>query len=313
MVIAGPNVSVDRTIGLDSFDPGHVHRADRVESRLGGGGVNAARVASRLGASAVLVTLLPERDELWIGDSLKREGIIFLPVRCGGTARIATIMKERAGRTSVLNEPGAAVAAREWEEFERTALGRLTDGELLLCSGSLPPGAPAGGYARLARLARQQGAGPCLLDAAGPTLAAALEEGEGLVVPNLAEAEGVLSGSRSQPVHPQDTPERALAAAGGLIYRGAYAAVVTAGAAGAAYARQGSRSVGWVPAPPVTARNPVGAGDAFAAGLGLQLERRAKLEDAVAFAVAVAAAHVECERDGLDRDRVEALAAAPLS
>jgi fructose-1-phosphate kinase PfkB-like protein len=149
-----------------------------------------------------------------------------------------------------------------------------------------------------------------VIDAAGATLAAALEEGEGLVVPNLAEAEGVLSGARPQPVHPEATPERAIEAARGLIVRGAAAAVVTAGGAGAAFAAQGAAGIGWVPAPGVSANTLVGAGDAFAAGLALRLERSGSLEAAVAFAVVVAAAHVESEAGELLPPRVDALASA---
>jgi 1-phosphofructokinase family hexose kinase len=307
MVIAGPNPSIDRLIGLDRFNPGHIHRAERVEARIGGGGINAARVASRLGASATLVTVLPEIDERRLAESLAREGVSFQWVRGHGQVRVATIVREREGRMSVLNEPGADLDVREWEAFTRIALGNLTRGRVLLCSGSLPPGAPADGYARMAREARHLGS-RCLVDAAAGTLEATLEAREGLVVPNLAEAESVLNGPRAEPVHPVDAPERARAAAEGLLRRGAHAAVVTAGGAGAAYAERGARGArGWVVAPDVAANSPIGAGDAFAAGLALRVEGGAPLAEAVAYAVAVAAAHVEGEDGQLRPERVQAM------
>ena len=70
MVIAGPNPTIDRMIGLDRFDPGFIHRADHVEARLGGGGVNAARVAIRVGARPTLITSLPSEDEPHLLDGL---------------------------------------------------------------------------------------------------------------------------------------------------------------------------------------------------------------------------------------------------
>lgn len=68
--------------------------------------------------------------------------------------------------------------------------------------------------------------------------------------------------------------------------------------------------VGWVPAPQVRAHTLVGAGDAFAVGLALRLERSASLEGAVTFAAAVAAAHAEPAAGEFSRGRVDALASA---
>jgi fructose-1-phosphate kinase PfkB-like protein len=130
-----------------------------------------------------------------------------------------------------------------------------------------------------------------VIDAAGEVLAAALDAGEGLVVPNLTEAETVIHGPRPEAVDPHDAPERAVEAVNHLLRLGAHRAIVTAGAA---YAEQGPHAPrGWVSAPDVAARNPIGAGDAFAAGLGLRLESGARLDDAVMFGAAVASAHVE--------------------
>jgi fructose-1-phosphate kinase PfkB-like protein len=207
MVIAGPNPSIDRVVGVDRFAPGHIHRVERVEARIGGGGINAARTASRLGAAARLVTILPDVDERRLAETLAREGVDFTSVRSRGQVRVATIVREREGRVSVLNEPGAGLDVREWEQFSRVVLAGLAAGGTLLCSGSLPPGAPADGYARLAREARHLGA-RCIVDAAGATLAATLDFREGPAVANLAEAEGVLHGPRAEPVHPENAPER---------------------------------------------------------------------------------------------------------
>jgi 1-phosphofructokinase family hexose kinase len=314
MLIAGPNLTIDRTIGVDRFDLGHIHRAVQVEARIGGGGANAARVAKLVGGPAKLITVIPEIDAATLSESLGREGISVEWVRCRGQVRVATILREGVGRMSVLNEPGPAVDPREWEAFVRLARSRLRRDHVLLCSGSLPPGAPADGYAYLARQARHAGS-PCVVDVAGEALAATIESGEGLVTPNLAEAESLLHGPRAEAVHAEeDPPERAQAAANQLVRAGAPSAVVTAGKAGAAYAEQGPKGRhGWVTAPSVEARSPIGAGDAFASGLGLRLEAGAPLDQAVAFAVAAAAAHVESATGELSRDRVGELARSPAA
>jgi fructose-1-phosphate kinase PfkB-like protein len=204
-------------------------------------------------------------------------------------ARTARWLGHRAQIITVI--PSADAPA--WDAFSRGVRDRLGPGEVLLCSGSLPPGAPRSGYAQLARAARHTGS-ETVIDAAGSVLEATLEAGEGVVTPNLAEAEALLHGARSEPVHGSaDARDRALDAANRLIRRGAWRAVVTAGGGGAAYAQQGPRVPGgWVAARPVEVRNPLGAGDAFAAALALCLGQGTSLEAAVVFGVEVAGDHV---------------------
>jgi fructose-1-phosphate kinase PfkB-like protein len=101
-------------------------------------------------------------------------------------------------------------------------------------------------------------------------------------------------------------PKRAAEAAGALVRRGARAAIVTAGASGLALA--GQLGEHWLEAPPVSTRNPIGAGDALVAGLGSALERGEPLEEAVLVGMAAASASVEQQLPGrLDPARVDEL------
>jgi fructose-1-phosphate kinase PfkB-like protein len=150
------------------------------------------------------------------------------------------------------------------------------------------------------------------VDAAGPLLASALEARPDVVTPNLVEAEGILLGRRAQPVDQDasDVPQRASRAAEALAERGAAVAVVTAGAAGIAVATGSDRR--WLEASPVLVRNPIGAGDAFVAGLVGSLEGGRDLDGALEVGLACAGASVETEVPGLvDRDRVLALLDRP--
>ena len=146
----------------------------------------------------------------------------------------------------------------------------------------------------------------------GAQLGAAVDGGAGIVTPNLAEAEGLLHGRADETVEAGDPDEvraRAGRAAADLVARGARRAVVTAAAAGAAVAD--GDAVAWIPAPRVTVRNPVGAGDALVGGLGVALERGEPFARAVALGIAAAAASVETAKAGtLDPARAAALAAA---
>jgi 1-phosphofructokinase family hexose kinase len=311
VVIAGPNLTIDRTLTIDELRPGEVLRFERAAVTPGGKGVNVARVARDLGVQAVLVGLLPGRTGVAGAALLGDEGIVVRGVEVGGELRSTAVVLERSGRVTVFNEPGPPLAPGEWELYEGVVADALRDERVLACSGSLPPGAPAGAYARLVGLAHAAGA-VAVVDVGGEQLAAALAAGADVVTPNLAEAEGLLHGRADETVEagdPEEVRGRACAAAAALVARGARGAIVTAAAAGAAVAERGGATT-WLRAPRATVRNPVGAGDALVGGLGVALERGEPLARAAVFGVAAGAASVETETAGtLDAARAAALRA----
>jgi len=299
MLVACPNLTIDRTLSLDELRPGEVLRFEAVVVTPGGKGVNVARTALALGAPATLVGFTPGRTGAAAAALLADEGVALAAVPVDGEIRSTAVILERSGRVTVMNEPGPALGAGDWDRFEAAVEARIAQVAVLACSGSLPPGAPADAYARLARLAERARC-TAIVDVTGGQLAAALEAGAGVVTPNLAEAEGLLHGRADETVEAGDPVEvrsRARAAARELVEGGARRAIVTAAAAGAAVADQAS--VGWLDAPRVVqVRNPVGAGDSLVGGLGVALERGEPFGAAAAFAVAVAAASVETEKAG---------------
>jgi 1-phosphofructokinase family hexose kinase len=303
MLIAGPNLTIDRTAVLGELRPGEVLRFDRVVVTPGGKGLNVARAARALGHPALLVSLVPGHTGRAAAALIAEEGIELSGVPCGDELRSTTIVQERGGRTTVLDEPGPRVDERRWADYENAVRGRLTSRSVLVCSGSVPPGAPADAYGRLTTIAHTAGA-RSIVDAAGETLLRALDAAPDLVTPNLDETEGALGLGTGG-----DAPPRALAAADALLRQGARTAVVTAGAAGAAVAADGVAE--WITAPRVAeVRNPIGAGDAFLAALAGTWERGDELAAAARAGVAAGAASVESPTAGeLDPERARALAA----
>jgi len=206
------------------------------------------------------------------------------------------MLEERVNRITVLNEPGTQIPPAVWADYRDTVRARLAGERLLVCMGSLPPGAPPNGYGQLVELARAAGA-ISVVDCAPGTLAASLAHGPDLVTPNLEEAEAALAGDIGDVLHAsdvlhggdEDIPERAARAARELCARGARRAAVTAGSRGVAFAdgttdgtSDGTANgtsdgasegleVHWVPAVPVDVVSAVGAGDSFVAGLALEL------------------------------------------
>jgi 1-phosphofructokinase family hexose kinase len=308
LLIAGPNLTIDRTSTIPELRPGEVLRLADVVITPGGKGLNVARAARALGVPAALVAFLPGHTGRAAAALIAEEGVTLQGVPTQGELRSTAVILEPNGRATVLNEPGPTLDEERWVALEGVIDDALAAHEALVCSGSLPPGAPVDGYARLA--ARARDAGKCVVvDANGPVLAAALLAHPHVVTPNLAEAEGLLHGRADEAVEASpDAPARALAAARALAHRGASAAIVTAAAAGAAVAWDGE-SV-WLPAPRAHARNPIGAGDVLTSGLAAALERGASVLEAAREGVAAAAASVEAPKAGeLDRRRMAELLA----
>jgi 1-phosphofructokinase family hexose kinase len=311
LLIAGPNLTIDRTLSIGELRPGEVLRFERVIVTPGGKGLNVARAAKALGHPALLVGFVPGHTGRAGAALIAGEGVELAGVECGGELRSTAVVLERGGRTTVFNEPGPPVGDGDWERYEAELRARAGGHRVLVCSGSVPPGAPADAYARLAALGREVGLAT-VVDASGPVLERALGDATDVVVPNLGEAEEVLGLGRGgeSVAATADARPRALAAAAALARRGPRAAVVTAAEAGAALAVAGEEPI-WLPAPVIAeVRNPIGAGDVFTSALAAALERGEPLDAAARAGVATAAASVESPTAGeLDPRRARELGA----
>ncbi|MDT4976002.1 MAG: 1-phosphofructokinase [Pseudonocardiales bacterium] len=315
LLVATPNLCVDRTQTIADLVPGAVMRALEVEVSAGGKGVNIARVVRAHGRRATLVGLVADNDRAHLLGLLKGEGADVVDVPIPGDVRMAMIMIERpGGRTTVLNEPGSTISTQSWQHYRDAVEHALPGHTVLACSGSLPPGAPVDAYGQLVELAHRAGI-PALVDSAPAALRGSLASRPDLVTPNLQEAEAAISGGSGSVLADADTDvrERATAAALTLCELGARAAAVTAGAAGVALADADSRQVRWVPTVQVDVISAVGAGDSFLAGVLLAVDSGAP-GTAVDWAEAVlrgaATATASCEQlraGGVDPSRVEQL------
>ncbi len=293
MLIATPNLCLDITIRLPRLVPGTVTRSTATDTSAGGKGLNVARAARLLGQAPVVTGLLPRGDGSRLTALLADEGTTFCPVPVDGVLRIATVLVEDDGRVSVINGRGPDITGADWTAFTASVSALAPGDGVLICSGSLPPGAPPDGYRRLTEIGHLAGV-PVIVDASPPALAAALVAGPDLVSPNLSEAEGLLFGRSDEQVAEDgdDIADRAVAAAAALHAAGAVRAVVTAGAAGAALCT--ADGAWWLRAPRVRVVNPVGAGDCFVAGVAIALLAGASDVDMVR--AGMAAASASCER-----------------
>ena len=311
MLIVNPNFTVDRTIPLGELVPGDVIRTGRAAVTLGGKGINVARVGRAFGDRAPVLGFLPKQSRATLDSLAAAEGVELSGVEVAGALRGAAILIESGGRVTVLNEPGPEVGESDWaallELIEREAGGH----ETVVCAGSLPPGSPVDGYARVVAAAHRAGA-RAVVDASGAVLRATLAAGPDVVSPNLAEAASLISGRLVEGVEPAgpDVPERAERAAQDLLDRGARHAIVSAGSRGAAAASaEDARERGVPPrADACTSSTRSGPATRSSAGSSTHWKTGAIRRSAAGFALATASASCEQElAGGVDPARVREL------
>ena len=277
LLFVAANSSIDRLMEVEALTVGTIHRPATVLAVAGGKGLNAVRAAAALGARATVVAIVAGRAGEWIAERLAALGIEASLVRDAAPAETRTclsILDRSTGKLTEFYEPGTAIEPGTWAAFEDALRREVADGDVaaVVCSGSLPPGAPVDGYARIVRIARQAGASILtIVDTHGPALKLAIAERPSIVKVNAAEAAEATG-------RPVTGPAAAVRAARVLMDQGAGQVVVTLGADGAV-ACDGVSA--WrLRSDAERGAYPVGSGDAFIASLAIALAAGASLVDA---------------------------------
>jgi 1-phosphofructokinase len=222
----------------------------------------------------------------FILEALAASGIPADFTNVPGETRVNLKIHDPVYRTETeLNEPGFQVLPEHLEAMKQKIREYGPRSDVMVFSGSLPPGAPPETFAELITIARALGA-KCMLDTAGPALRHGLEAKPLLLKPNRAEVEGLLQERLS-------TRRELAEAARKLLEMGAEEAVISLGADGAiAATRQDLLSAR---PPTVTPRSSVGAGDAMVASLAYGEVKRLPFRESFRLAVAASAAAVTME------------------
>lgn len=312
LLFVAANPSIDRLYEVDRLAIGTIHRPQAIIAVPGGKGLNAARAAAALGGSVTAVGIVAGRAGDWIVERLADLGIDRRMVRSEGETRsCVSILDRSSGALTEIYEHGEGIGPAAWDELEAAIRAELEAGDVaaVALSGSLPPGAPADGYARIARLAGDGSPPvPILVDTYGSALAAVLAERPAIVKLNAIEA-GEASGIEV------GDGQSAVEATRVLRDLGAGAVVVTLGAGGALVATAAGRAR-LVP-PDRHGSYPVGSGDAFLGGLALAVQRGEAVVEAARLGLAAGIANAQVPGAGrLDPATVaeilDAIVVAPI-
>ncbi len=247
---------------------------------FGGKGANQAVMAARLGAQVTMVSCVG-RDVF--GDSVLRnyrdQGIDTAHVRVDAqhVSGIAPIFVDDEAHNVIVIVPGANLALSP--DDVRRAVPAIRGADAVVCQLEVPVETTLEAF----RVAASGRARTILNPAPAATLPDELLRLIDLCVPNESEAE-LLTGQTV------DGVAGATAAARALLARGPRAVIVTLGAQGALLLDASGPT--HLPAVPVAAVDPTGAGDAFIGSLAVFLAEGRSLRESARLASAVAALSV---------------------
>jgi 1-phosphofructokinase family hexose kinase len=286
IVCVSANPALDRRLRFASLAMGKVNRANSVEGFPGGKAAHVATAAHALGARTLWLGFLGGAVGEEYVAKFSELKIDLIRVRTKTPTRMNLELIEESARITEVLEPGAPLVPGELRAMLRTftvALRRKWRRALVVISGSLPRGVPAGFYGSLIAAAGSAGS-RVFLDTSGEALRATLASHPAFVKPNREEAEAILG--RKLKNH-----SAIVGAARELIARGAQSAAISLGAEGLIWYERKNGPVWFARPPHLKPVSTVGCGDATVAGFALAAVKGIGGEAAIRLAAACGTAN----------------------
>ena len=264
-----PNPALDVSGIVKALTPNEKNPVFSERRDPGGNGINAARIAHRLGAKVLALGFAGGAVGQELLTLIRKEGVPARFVKISGNTRInVTVTHEVTHQQTRLSFSGPEVTRSEWEALLHR-IERLPRKALLLLGGSLPPGVPRNFHTRLALLAQKRGIG-VVLDVPPQTLSETLKSRSPnfrplLVKPNESE----LARWWSQERILQFDSETQRREAGIALARRCELVCVSRGAKGLMFIH--GKEIWYLQAPKVQAKGTVGAGDSLLGAISAAL------------------------------------------
>ncbi|MEZ5374994.1 MAG: hexose kinase [Acidimicrobiales bacterium] len=279
------NPALDITTSVDVVSHTHKLRCGPASTEAGGGGVNVARVADRLGATALAILPLGGANGTRLARELDLEGVMHADIGCEGETRESfTVNELSTGNQFRFVVPGEPLDADTLQRCRDEVLAACADAKCFVISGSMPGGVPDGYITELIEAVAALGV-DVVVDTSGPALLEAIMAPSRVVKPSARELCGAVGRELFTEYEIQ----------GGLVELMASARcgaiVVSIGAGGAMVLDQDGRFVRFR-APSVRVASAVGAGDSMVAGMAVELARGGSVDDAVHLGIAAGTAAV---------------------
>lgn len=275
------NPTVDLSYEVNKVIPTRKIRGVSERIDPGGGGINVARVFTRLGGRATCYYVSGGASGTTLDGLLGALPFSCFPMRIAGNSRIGVnIFELETDLEYRFLPPGPEVTEHEWA----AALHKLEEieADYIVASGSLPRGMPADFYARITRLADRKGI-RMVLDTSGAPLREGLAGAPvHFVKPNLREFQELVGRELAG-------KDQVIEAAREYVTSGrTEMIVVTMDVEGAVLVTKDDES--FLPAMKVPAKSAIGAGDSFIAGMLYRLAEGDTAREAFRYGMAAGSA-----------------------
>jgi 1-phosphofructokinase len=254
------HTAFDQVMTLDSFALGDTLTARSSQAFLAGKGINVAKTLVSLGHPVTALGIVGQQsynDFETLQSALLQTDFTLVS---GKTRTNITLTTPDTGQETHIRTAGYIVTAADCAQLIAQVKAHTQSGDIVVLSGSLPPGAPADLYSRLIAECHLLTA-HVFLDSSGEALKAALPAQPYLIKPNHHELEK-LTGKKL-------TDEQAIVdAAQSAIRQGIQWVVVSRGQQGALVVT-GDQVLSATIAADLKPMSTIGCGDAMVAGLAL--------------------------------------------
>ena len=252
------NPCIDRTVHLKAFHKASINRVQRSRTDIGGKGINVSVQLSSFRYETRALCLDPMDSGTYLTDTLTTLGVNCIMVPVNGRLREnLKIYDDEAGDMTEVNEPGTPVDFSSYKRFMQRFRSLLGQTDILVLSGSIPPGIPTDVYRQMVAEAKAANI-LTVLDAAGEPMRLGIEAGPDLIKPNRLEMETLIG----RPIPDLDT---ACAEAMTLVDQGVGNVCLSLGAKGAILANK--LGIWYSEGTPIKVVGKQGAGDSMVAGL----------------------------------------------
>jgi len=291
---AGLTPAWQQIMVFNGFRLGEVNRASEVRWHAQGKAINAGIAAHHLGGPSLALAPVGGPSLTLIEREMNELGVPHRWIVTESSTRVCTTILDRAtGTMTELVENGRPLRPEELANFRRAYAEEAAKADVVVIAGSLPTGTPSSFYRELV----EQTSCPVVLDFRGEGLCDTLDRKPLVVKPNREELAQTVG-------HPLDDDRRLLDAMRTLNHRGAEWVVVTQGA-GPVWVTSASNAYRFVCPTVDEVVNPIGSGDALAAGIAWAIRDGRSVPEAVKLGIAAAVENLRrLETCRLDLSRV---------
>jgi len=276
------NPTVDKSTVIDKLVAEKKLRCGQPIFEPGGGGINVSRALARLGLQSEALFPSGGRTGKLLEDLLKKEGVDQHPINVSAETRENFIVVESSTNQQYrFGMPGDEIPISEQKQLLHVYENLKPFPEIVIISGSLPPGMPPEFLKDLVRKGKSNNA-RIIVDTSDEGLKNAIDEGVFLLKPNLGEL-GRLVGRESLDDDSADEAARELIRLGKT-----EVIVVSLGPHGAYLITEDIKE--HIPAPAVKKLSTVGAGDSMVAGMIFVLANGGSYSEMVRMGVACGSA-----------------------